>query len=111
MSAIPPRFSRWRQIHLKSKMFHSNLPPLRLLQKGIRCARTEHFFRQVIVCLRSIKVKSHSKVVLLICVLSRLFEEMDGKMFETKQKLVWDFTTFQTDMNAIRTSIGIVCKT
>ena len=26
-----------------SHMFHSNLPPLRLLQKGIRCARTEQF--------------------------------------------------------------------
>ena len=32
MSASPPRYSRWRQIHLKSQMFHSNLPPLRLLQ-------------------------------------------------------------------------------
>ena len=27
---IPPRYSRWRQNHLKSQMFHSNPPPLRL---------------------------------------------------------------------------------
>ena len=32
MSANPARYSRWRQIHLKSQMFHSNLQPLRLLQ-------------------------------------------------------------------------------
>ena len=30
-------YSRLHQIHLKSQMFHSNLPPLWLLQKGIRC--------------------------------------------------------------------------
>ena len=34
MSTIPSRYSRWRQIHWKSQMFHSNLPPFRLLQKG-----------------------------------------------------------------------------
>ena len=31
---IPPRYSRWHQIHLKPQMFHSKLPPLRLLQTG-----------------------------------------------------------------------------
>ena len=32
IDAIPPRYSRWRQFNLKSQMFHSNLPPLRMLQ-------------------------------------------------------------------------------
>ena len=31
-SAIPSRYSRWRQITLRSKMFHSNWPPLRPLK-------------------------------------------------------------------------------
>ena len=48
MSAIPSRYSRWRQILFWSHiMFHSNLPSLRLLQKGIRCDGTE----QLSVCL------------------------------------------------------------
>ena len=34
MCTIPPRYSRWCQIHLKSQMFHSNLPPLDCCKRG-----------------------------------------------------------------------------
>ena len=34
MSAIPPSYSRWRQIHLKSEILHSNLPPFDCCNRG-----------------------------------------------------------------------------